>query len=141
MSRPFRSQKTYDAVMAITKNIEGMAHETANLAKECYGSLEPEHTKGEPIDEELLKEGYDRLVYLIESLDQEKDELEKALEKHRTCLEDEDLKAARCGDCLFLHSPVDKCALYDDTEGPCPYKIVDVKFIDIEDPNAGRVKG
>jgi len=141
MSRPFRSQKTYDAVLIQARFIRDQGITLDRAASAIIDHLEPQHAKGNDIDEEIRIEDYDRLDRVVADITTEFEELTKLLQKHRMCLEDEEAKAEKCGDCLFLHSPVDKCELYEDNEGPCPYKIVDVKFIDIEDPNAGRMKG
>ena len=137
--QPFRSQKTYDAVVVITKNIERMSRELSHKAKESwFSSLEPEHTNGESITEEMGQIVYERIDYLLDSIDTEFKALTKAREAHRMALEDEEGKADKCGDCIFLHSPVEECETHEQDELECPSKITDVKFVDIEDPQAGR---
>jgi hypothetical protein len=140
MTAPFRSQKTYDAVVVIAKNIERMSRELAHRSKESwFSSLEPEHTKGESITEEMGQVVYERMDYLLASINTEFKALTKAREAHRMALEDEEGKAVRCGDCIFLHSPVLDCETHEQDEEPCPSKLLDIKFIDIEDPQAGRL--
>jgi hypothetical protein len=124
----FRSQKTYDIVMEMAKNIENMSTELSHRARDYHGSLEPQHEMGNTIDEEVNQEDFDRLEYLIDSLDTEMKAMHKALEAHRQSLEDEREKARKCYDCIHLHDPIMQCEAHEDDEFFCVFKIVDPRM-------------